>query len=66
VIASILLTGHLSAGLAVLALHMLVLPRRIASHGRNAARIVVFVAFAAATHSATFLVLIALTPRPRC
>jgi len=58
-ITSILLTD-IFAGLAVLALHVLVLHAdRLDWRERSA--LVVFVAFAGATHSATFLVLIALT-----
>ncbi len=57
-IASILLTD-IFAGLAVLALYVLVLHAdRLKWHERAA--LIVFVAFAAATHSATLLVLLAL------
>ncbi|HYW59323.1 MAG TPA: hypothetical protein VE909_02285, partial [Xanthobacteraceae bacterium] len=57
-IASILLTD-IFAGLAVLALHLLVMrPETLGRHERTA--LVLFVAFAGATHSATFLVLVGL------
>jgi len=57
-IASILLTD-IFAGLAVLALHLLVMrPETLGRHERTA--LVLFVAFAGATHSATFLVLLGL------
>jgi hypothetical protein len=58
-ITSILLTD-IFAGLAVLALHVLVL-HADRLDWRERAALVVFVAFAGATHSATFLVLMALT-----
>jgi len=57
-IAGILLTD-IFAGLAVLALHLLML-RADALSRVERALLVVFVAFAGATHSATFLVLVAL------
>jgi hypothetical protein len=58
-IAGILLTD-IFAGLAVLALHLLMLRANDLSRVERAS-LVVFVAFAGATHSATFLVLVALT-----
>lgn len=57
-IAGILLTD-IFAGLAVLALHLLTLHADRLS-GRERVALVVFIAFAAATHSATFLLLLAL------
>jgi hypothetical protein len=58
-IAGILLTD-IFAGLAVLALHLVML-RADALSRTERASLVAFIAFAGATHSATFLVLIALT-----
>ena len=58
-IASILLTD-IFAGLSVLALHLLVLQADRLGR-RERAGLIVFVAFAVASHSATFLLLLALT-----